>query len=163
MNAIDLKSQLESEKDINILLISQTGSRAYGLNRDDSDTDLGVVFSYKNAASYINPFRVSKNNFEFKIENCDVKMWDITKIARLIIESNPTVYEWFYSPKIYYADRDWLASARELYDHHFCFRRLTKAYLGNFRQHRAKFEKTNDNKYFSFKFSQGIVLTSQRK
>jgi predicted nucleotidyltransferase len=80
------------------------GSRAYGLNRPDSDYDIRGFFIPK--VKDILGYRGGPENFQAKesfsyngtdYQDADVMAWDIRKFFRLASEANPNVLETLYT------------------------------------------------------------------
>lgn len=87
----------ESIKNDNFLLYEYIrGSRAYGINRPDSDTDIGGI--------YMEPYDVLLGlgldyQEEVKDKHQDKTWFSFRKFMRLLIKSNPTVLEALFIPE----------------------------------------------------------------
>lgn len=81
--------ELCKEKDVELLYIFFTGSRAYGYNKKDSDYDTLFVFK-RPLADY---FRVHPLPDEIKVEGKDVKGWDVRKFCGVLSKSGWNAYE----------------------------------------------------------------------
>lgn len=77
-----------------------TGSRAYGLSRDDSDTDRRGV--------YLPPARMhwSLYGVPEQLENPETEemYWELEKFLKLALKANPNVLEALYTPLVEHAD-----------------------------------------------------------
>ena len=101
-------SQIEREKNIEILLACETGSRAWGFPSPDSDYDVRIIYKH-NREWYLNLFE-EKDTIEHFFENNDIDVsgWDLRKSLRLLWKSNPPLLERIQSPIIYKSDVDFL-------------------------------------------------------
>jgi len=90
--------------DISILFGVESGSRAWGIESEDSDFDVRFVYHYPKA-EYLKLFSTideTKDDFlEINGSELDLVGWDIFKFLRLVAKSNPTALEWIQSPIIY--------------------------------------------------------------
>ena len=93
-------NKLEVEKDITILLATESGSRAWGCPSPDSDYDIRIIFKRK-TADYLRINEQPDSLDYFHGELLDINGWDIKKTFRLIKKSNVTPFEWAQSPIIY--------------------------------------------------------------
>lgn len=94
-----LLKQLEEEHQIKTIYACEGGSRAWGIESDMSDYD--VRFIYVHPTNYylsIDPIGKKRDVMEEKVHNIELSGWELTKALRLIRKSNPTLYEWIYSP-----------------------------------------------------------------
>lgn len=99
-------NNLEKEKDIEILLACETGSRAWGFPSPDSDYDVRLI--YKHKKNWYLSLMEEKDTIECFYENNDIDIsgWDLRKSLRLLWKSNPPLLEWLQSPIIYKVDND---------------------------------------------------------
>lgn len=111
---IQYLKQLESEKDIKILLACETGSRAWGFPSPDSDYD--VRFIYKHQTKWYLSLNERKDTIERMFENneLDLSGWDLKKSLNLLRKSNPPLLERIQSPIIYISDDNFLAGMNDL-------------------------------------------------
>ena len=104
---------IEKQYDVRILLAVESGSRARGLNSNESDWDLRFV--YVNKLDWY--LRVNEDRDvieEMYDDNVDLVGWELRKTLRLFQKSNPSLMEWLHSPVIYRADKDFLSRMRAL-------------------------------------------------
>lgn len=101
-------SELEKDKNIEILLACETGSRAWGFPSPDSDFDVRVI--YKHDKNWYLSLSEEKDTIEYFLENneIDISGWDLRKSLRLLAKSNPPLLERIQSPIIYKADKEFL-------------------------------------------------------
>ena len=106
--------QLEAEKQIEILLACETGSRAWGFPSPDSDYD--VRFIYKHQSDWYLSLCERKDTIERMFENneFDLSGWDLRKSLKLLWKSNPSLFERIQSPIIYIANDDFLSGITAL-------------------------------------------------
>ncbi|OHX48260.1 nucleotidyltransferase domain-containing protein [Cytobacillus pseudoceanisediminis] len=96
-------SAAEEKYNIDILFACEAGSRAWGTDDAESDHDIRFIFKHKDLKAYLSLERAkevidSDNPY-------DAHGWDIFKAFDLMQKSNPSIFEWAYSP-IIYKDRD---------------------------------------------------------
>lgn len=111
----DLLRKLEKEHNITILFAVENGSRAWGMDSQDSDYDVRFVF-YRPLKDYITlnkPDEVITVAFDENLEPHDVQGslvdmsgFDIFKYLKLLASSNPTTIEWLNSPIVYLGDNN---------------------------------------------------------
>lgn len=91
--------KLEDEYKIEILFACEGGSLAWGTDTDESDRDIRFIFKHHDIRSYLSlasPVEVIDYSHPF-----DVHGWDVFKAFRLLEKSNPSLYEWAFSPVVY--------------------------------------------------------------
>ncbi|EWG08386.1 nucleotidyltransferase domain-containing protein [Cytobacillus firmus] len=89
----------EEKYNIDILFACEAGSRAWGTDEADSDYDIRFIFKHRNLKTYLSlecPKEVINTDTPF-----DAHGWDIFKAFDLMQKSNPSIFEWAYSPIIY--------------------------------------------------------------
>lgn len=101
-------SELEKEKDIEILLACETGSRAWGFPSPDSDYDVRII--YKHKKNWYLSLIEKKDTIEFFLDNneIDISGWDLRKSLRLLWKSNPPLLERIQSPIIYKSNNEFI-------------------------------------------------------
>ncbi|MCU1805859.1 nucleotidyltransferase domain-containing protein [Cytobacillus firmus] len=89
----------EEKYNIDILFACEAGSRAWGTDDADSDYDIRFIFKHKNLKTYLSLERAKD------VINTDTPYdahgWDIFKAFDLMQKSNPSIFEWAYSPIVY--------------------------------------------------------------
>ena len=105
--------RLEREKDIEILLAIESGSRAWGFPSPDSDYD--VRFLYVHTVDWYLSVSERRDVVEMPIDDVlDISGWDIRKAFRLLLKSNGTLYEWLSSPLVYRVNEKAVAPIKTL-------------------------------------------------
>ena len=141
--------RIEEEENIKILLAVESGSRAWGFASPDSDYDVRFIYiRRKEDYLRLDPVR---DVIELPIDDVlDINGWDLQKALRLLYKSNPTLFEWFYSP-IVYRETEFADKLRNLMIHYFSLKRTAYHYLsmaeGNYREY-LKGDLVRAKKYF---------------
>ena len=118
---------------VKVIFVTEWGSRAYGLESDNSDFDLRFVYiqkdnrvykEYLNKQMTVNLFELPKVSLEtitgkFTKKNeseIDWQGWDVTKAVKHLYEMNSSIFEWIYSPLVYYnnPNYEFLENAKRL-------------------------------------------------
>ena len=118
---------IEAEEGVEILFAVESGSRAWGFASPDSDYD--ARFVYRHPGNWYLSVREARDVIERPIlDDYDVNGWDLRKALRLLLKSNPPLYEWLRSP-IVYRDRDGFRMALAgLAETHYAQRALAHHY-----------------------------------
>lgn len=104
--------ECESKWNIDILFACEAGSRAWGLDSSDSDQDLRFIYKHRDIHSYLS---LSKPMEVIDLSHpVDAHGWDIFKAFQLAAKSNPSLYEWAFSPIIYVDRRGFSAKLRKM-------------------------------------------------
>lgn len=103
---IKLLKEIEEEKNIEILYALESGSRAWGLDNEDSDYDIRFIFKMP-IKDYIS-LKNKKDALDIMIGDYDIVGWDIKKALKLHYKDNPNLREWMKSPIIYMGNCDFL-------------------------------------------------------
>lgn len=124
------------EHNVTILYAAESGSRAWGFASPDSDYD--VRFIYAHPADWYTGLYEARDVIERPLDERDVDLagWDVRKALRLLLKSNPPLYEWLVSPIIYIDDGRFCTSARALFERHASPHVLARAYYAIARGHR---------------------------
>jgi len=90
-----------AEEGVRILYAAESGSRAWGFGSPDSDYD--VRFLYAHDLAWYLRLEPGRDVIERPLDGklVDLAGWDIRKALRLLLRSNPTLYEWLVSPIVY--------------------------------------------------------------
>lgn len=93
--------RIQQEKNIEILLACETGSRAWGFPSPDSDYD--VRFIYRHTSDWYLRINDAKDTIEYMTEDrmLDFSGWDLKKSLQLLWKSNPAMLERVQSPIMY--------------------------------------------------------------
>lgn len=104
---------VEREYDVKILFAVESGSRAWGFESKNSDWDVRFIY-------------IHKPQWYFKVEeqrdviehmypdDVDLVGWELRKALSLLTRSNPSLLEWFNSPKVYLVDEPFIRRIREV-------------------------------------------------
>jgi len=95
--------ELEKEKNIKILFCVESGSRLWRMESKDSDYNVRFVY-IRPKIDYLrinNQADVIEHNSE---QDIDIVGFDIYKFVKLLLNSNPSVIEWFKSDITYIDD-----------------------------------------------------------
>lgn len=122
-----LINEVAKEYDIKILFCVESGSRAWGMESNDSDYDVRFVY-YREPKEYtlINPKpSVITVSFNDKFERCspegcliDMQGFDVIKFSKMLSSSNPTVIEWLSSDIVYCGEKpeEYVKFSKELFN-----------------------------------------------
>ena len=106
-------SEIEKDKDIEILFAAESGSRAWGFESPDSDYDIRFVYKHKKEW-YLNLWE-QKDTIQFMTEDdLDGSGWEFKKALKLLAKSNASFLGWLYSPIIYKANDGFLEDIKTL-------------------------------------------------
>lgn len=140
-----------AEEGVCLLYAAESGSRAWGFASPDSDYD--VRFIYAHGRNWYVSLWDDRDVIERGIDEklVDLAGWDIRKALRLLLKSNPVLYEWLVSP-IVYADGPLRAELKALFEAHASPRALAHHYWsiarGQWRAEIAGKAKVRLKKYF---------------
>jgi uncharacterized protein len=95
---------IEASNNVKILFACDGGSRAYGLNSEQSDYDVRFVYVIllKDRLKLSDKSDVIEKRVEVGGVVIDFVGWELRKALKLARAKNPTFYEWCHSPIIYY-------------------------------------------------------------
>ncbi|WP_255194277.1 nucleotidyltransferase domain-containing protein [Natronobeatus ordinarius] len=90
---------IETAHDVRIVAARDVGSRAWNLADADSDRDVAVVYAqrpleYASLGGY-------EPSLEWTDGALDCRGWNVRRFAELVVDSNPTVFEFLHSPRRY--------------------------------------------------------------
>ena len=149
---VRLLNEVAEEYNVKILFCVESGSRAWGMESNDSDYDVRFVF-YRDPTEYtlINPKSdVINAAFNEKLERsspegCTVDMqgFDLIKFSKMLSSSNPTVIEWLNSDIVYYGEKP--KEYVEFSQKHFNFISLYYHYKSMGRQNYLKYIKPQNH------------------
>lgn len=99
-------TEIEKQESVKIIFAVESGSRAWGFSSPDSDYD--VRFIYVRPTEHYLKLERTRNVIEWQLdETLDINGWDFQKTLRLLLSSNPTLFEWSRSPIVYKNSKDW--------------------------------------------------------
>lgn len=137
-----------------------TGSRAYGYNKEDSDYDVLFVFK-RPLADY---FRVHPLSDEIKVEDKDVKGWDLRKFCSILCKSGWNAYEALHCRVVFpvvghaasFNHLQHLAEHGDFYEP----MKVAKTMVGCSARDLAKYEQADGNKKLKYFLSYGRMIMS---
>ncbi len=140
---------IENENNIKILLVVESGSRAWGFASPDSDYDVRFIYC-RRKEDYLRLEKV-RDVIELPInDELDINGWDLQKALRLLHKSNPTLFEWFSSP-IVYMETPLAKELRQIMTEYFSKKKSLYHYIsmaqGNYREY-LRGDKVRVKKYF---------------
>ncbi|MGM9665499.1 MAG: nucleotidyltransferase domain-containing protein [Eubacteriales bacterium] len=98
--------EIEQKENVRILYCAESGSRAWGFASPDSDYD--VRFVYVRPKEFYLRLDKTRDVIEWQLdETLDISGWDLQKALRLLRSSNPTLFEWNFSPIVYRSTEAW--------------------------------------------------------
>ena len=106
-NIIETKLRdIEAAEHVRILHCVESGSRAWGFDSPDSDYDVRFVY-LRQREDYLR-LEETRDVIEWQLDDVlDINGWDVQKYLRLLFKSNPTVFEWAFSPIVYRTTPEW--------------------------------------------------------
>jgi len=107
-----------TEHNVRILYAAESGSRAWGFASPDSDYD--VRFIYAHTVDWYLRLADGRDVIEKGIDErlIDLNGWDVRKALRLLLKSNPVLYEWLVSPINYADDGTFRPAVTMLFERH---------------------------------------------
>lgn len=120
-------SNCELKWNVEILFACEAGSKAWDADSPGSDNDLRFIYRHRDIRSYLslnNPVEVIDIN-----EPIDGHGWDIFKALQLASKSNPSLYEWAFSPIVYRNENDFAKRLREVVVEHYSHYTVAMHYL----------------------------------
>ncbi|MEO1259791.1 MAG: nucleotidyltransferase domain-containing protein [Bacteroidota bacterium] len=122
-------SQIEKEKNIQILYANESGSRAWGFPSPDSDYD--IRFIYRRERDWYLSVNEGKDQMTVMPNKLlDGSGWDFRKYLRLLHSSNATCFDWLNSPIIYREEKLFSEPVRELTKKYFQPKKVMFHFLG---------------------------------
>ena len=124
-----------SEAGVRILYAAESGSRAWGFGSPDSDYD--VRFLYAHPADWYVRLEEGRDVIERPLDAqlVDLAAWDIRKALRLLLRSNPALYEWLVSPIPYIDDGTTRPALKAMFEAHASQKALAFHYWSIARSH----------------------------
>jgi predicted nucleotidyltransferase len=112
----------ETESNVVILTAVESGSRAWGFARPESDYDVRFIY-VRTPDEYMSPFVDKRKDTmgPYTYGDIDLVGWDLRKAMQLLAKSNPNLIEWLHSTILYddvqilnHEDGTWKQQAAEL-------------------------------------------------
>ena len=102
---IEKLKEIETAEQVRVLYAAESGSRAWGFASPDSDYDVRFIYA-REPEAYLS-ILPKRDVIEWQLdETLDISGWDIQKMFRLLLKSNPTLFEWASSPVVYQTTDD---------------------------------------------------------
>ena len=116
-----------AEHGVRVLYAVESDSRAWGFASPDSDYD--VRFIYAHPRDWYLGLRERRDVIERPLDEklVDLGGWDLRKALRLLLKSNPVLYEWLVSP-IVYTDGQLRGGLKQMFEAHASARTLSFHY-----------------------------------
>ncbi|MFC3884101.1 DNA polymerase beta superfamily protein [Bacillus songklensis] len=133
---------------IQILYACEAGSRAYGLHTEKSDYDVRFIFK-QDVSEYLMLQSPTEVMNDHSIPGVDIQGWDLYKAMHLFTKSNPSLYEWMYSPIVYQENTTFSIQLREYIRSQYSLKKLGFHYL--------RLMKSNLKKRFSQPITMGDI------
>ena len=110
--------EVERDFDVKVLLAVESGSRAWGFESRNSDWDVRFIYVHK--PEWYFSVEEKRDVIEHVYpDDVDLAGWELRKALSLLCKNNPSVLEWLASPKVYYADEEFVQRIKEIADKHF--------------------------------------------
>ena len=90
--------EIEKEKNVRVILVTDTGSRSLGYSTSSSDYDIRFVYIQK-PEKYLR-LGIGRDTIERKVDDFDFVGFDLRKALEMIRKSNVQMWQWFYSTQI---------------------------------------------------------------
>ncbi len=110
--------EIEQGYQVKILLAVESGSRAWGFESADSDWDVRFIYVHK--PEWYFKVEEQRDVIEHLYEDdVDLVGWELRKALALFRRSNPSLFEWFNSPKVYYVNNEFARRIHEVENDYF--------------------------------------------
>lgn len=105
--------EVEEEYGVKILLAVESGSRAWGFESKNSDWDVRFIYVHKPKWYFM--IKEQRDVIERMYEDdVDLAGWELRKALELFSHGNPSLLEWFNSPKVYYKNEEFIRRILEV-------------------------------------------------
>ena len=125
--------KIEKDENVRVLFLIESGSRGWGWESEDSDYDVRGVF----VQDYL-VVRDIREQIDRVVGELDISLWDFRKFLKLMINSNPSVWEWL-SSDIVYVDSELRDILKKIFERDFSLFKLKKHYVSMARQNFEKY------------------------
>lgn len=119
--------KLEKDHNIDILYACEAGSRAWRTETENSDYDVRFVYKYRDLRLYLSLQQADE--VIDSTQPLDAQGWDIFKSFQLLQKSNPSLFEWAYSPIVYKNKDGFLEQLRYFIENNFSQYSLCMHYM----------------------------------
>ncbi|NVJ60118.1 MAG: nucleotidyltransferase domain-containing protein [Gammaproteobacteria bacterium] len=127
MNKIINKlDEIQDEQKIAILFACEAGSRARGLESENSDYDVRFIYVHPRDWYLRVDLEAQRDVIEYPLDDkLDISGWDIRKALQLLYKSNPSIIEWLQSSIVYKKSNSFYEDVKTLlkkfYSPYSCF------------------------------------------
>ena len=105
--------EVEEEFGVKILLAVESGSRAWGFESKNSDWDVRFIYVHKPEWYFM--IKEQRDVIERMYEDdVDLSGWELRKALVMFSRGNPSLLEWFNSPKVYYRNEEFIRRVLEV-------------------------------------------------
>lgn len=105
--------EVEEEFGVKILLAVESGSRAWGFESKNSDWDVRFIYVHK--PEWYFKIKEQRNVIERMYEDdVDLAGWELRKALELFSHGNPSLLEWFNSPKVYCKNEEFIRRIQDV-------------------------------------------------
>lgn len=127
---LDYLNNLERTHKVEILLATETGSRAWGFASPDSDYDVRIIYKHQ-LDWYLNLFD-QKDSIDYMLDEnlVDISGWELRKSLQFLHKYNSSLVERIASPIIYKANSQFHEQLQELAKNEFSQIAALHHYLG---------------------------------
>ena len=110
--------EVEHDYNVKVLLAVESGSRAWGFESRNSDWDVRFIYVHK--PEWYFSVQEKRDVIEHVYpDDVDLAGWELRKALGLLQKNNPSLLEWLASPKVYYADEEFVRRIKEFANSHF--------------------------------------------
>jgi Predicted nucleotidyltransferase len=142
---VEALNDIVRQKGLTLLYACLAGSRARGIDNDDSDYDIFFVYHHPKdtylQVSLPSDREPPASTIECKLEdeNIELKGWDIYKVLQLLCKSNPSLMEYLFSPMVYTEQYPYIENIRNIARRHYSHETILQHYTHmahrNYRQY----------------------------
>jgi len=118
---------IEKKENITVIYCAEAGSRAWGMPSSDSDYDVRFIFM-RRPETYLS-FVKYPDSIDYHDGCIDAHGIDIKEAIHLIYISEPSIYEWDYSPTQYKSKSEW-KEIQAFLQKHFDAKSMASRYFG---------------------------------
>lgn len=110
--------EVERDFNVKVLLAVESGSRAWGFESRNSDWDVRFIYVHK--PQWYFSVQEKRDVIEHMYpDDVDLAGWELRKALGLLQKNNPSLLEWLASPKVYYADEEFVQRIKYFAATHF--------------------------------------------
>lgn len=133
-------NNIKVQHNVKIVYAVEAGSRVWGYHSNQSDYDVRFIF-IRDVKNYLS-IRSSPDVIQSQKPQIEFHGWDLFKTLNLFMKSNPSLYEWLYSPIVYYEKNEFVDALRNLSRLSFSLKRMGYHYTNLARGNLKKDNKT---------------------